>query len=89
MVVEGVVMMNPMQSLQLSPESPQTPTVPTDVTSKGGKLVYVYLSAVAETTVTDIADALGLKHIELLPVLRSLQQAGHVERAGEVCRIAR
>ncbi|MFB6221702.1 MAG: TrmB family transcriptional regulator [Halolamina sp.] len=61
---------------------------PEDVRSTGGKLVYVYLSSVTEATVEGIADALGLKLIELLPTLRSLQQAGHVERAGDTCRIA-
>ena len=62
---------------------------PEDVDSTAGKLVYVYLSSVVETTVGGIADALDLKLIELLPTLRSLQSAGHVERTGDQCRIAR
>ena len=62
---------------------------PGDVDSTAGKLVYVYLSSVVETTVGGIADALDLKLIELLPTLRSLQSAGHVERTGDQCRIAR
>lgn len=71
----------------------QSPTTdrtepPEDVRSTGGKLVYVYLTAVTEATVEGIADALGLKLIELLPTLRSLQRAGHVERTGDTCRIA-
>lgn len=61
---------------------------PEDVHSTGAKLVYVYLSSVTEATVEGIADALRLKLIELLPTLRSLQQAGYVERAGDTCRIA-
>lgn len=67
-------------------DAAETPTVPDSVTSTGGKLVYVYLSTVVETTVGRLAEALGLKHIELLPVLASLQRAGYVERDGEVCR---
>ncbi|MFW5911206.1 MAG: MarR family transcriptional regulator [Halolamina sp.] len=62
---------------------------PADVGSTAGKLVYVYLSSVVEATVDGIADALNLKLIELLPTLRSLQSSGHVERAGERCRIVR
>lgn len=68
---------------QLSTEPPQ------DVDSTAGKLVYVYLSSVVEATVESIADALDLKLIELLPTLRTLQSAGHVDRAGESCRIVR
>lgn len=60
---------------------------PTDVQSTAGKLIYVYLAAVSEATVDAIADALDLKLIELLPTLRSLQQAGYIERAGDTCRI--
>ncbi|KPN31482.1 hypothetical protein SY89_02229 [Halolamina pelagica] len=62
---------------------------PADVDSTAGKLVYVYLSSVVETTVDSIAESLDLKLIELLPTLRSLQSAGYVERAGERCRIVR
>jgi len=62
---------------------------PADVESTAGKLVYVYLSSVVETTVEGIAEALDLQLIELLPTLRSLQSAGYVERAGERCRIVR
>ncbi|QKY21686.1 MarR family transcriptional regulator [Halolamina sp. CBA1230] len=62
---------------------------PADVDSTAGKLVYVYLSSVVETTVGGIAEALDLKLIELLPTLRSLQSAGYVERTGDQCRIAR
>lgn len=62
---------------------------PADVDSTAGKLVYVYLSSVVEATVDGIADALDLKLIELLPTLRTLQKAGHVERAGDSCRIVR
>ena len=60
---------------------------PAGIDSVAGKLVYVYLSSVVETTVEAIADALDLKLIELLPTLRSLQEAGYVERAGDSCRI--
>lgn len=67
----------------ISTEPPET------VDSTAGKLVYVYLSSVVESTVDGIADALDLKLIELLPTLRSLQNAGHVERAGDCCRIVR
>ena len=62
---------------------------PEDVDSTAGKLIFVYLSSVVEATVDGIADALGLKLIELLPTLRSLQSAGHVERDGDSCRIVR
>ncbi len=65
-----------------------THSPPTDVASTDAKLVYVYLSSVTEATVRSIAETLDLKLIELLPTLRSLQQAGHVERAGDTCRIA-
>lgn len=68
---------------QLSTEPPE------DVDSTTGKLVYVYLSSVVEATVEGIADALGMQLIELLPSLRSLQKAGHVERSGDSCRIVR
>lgn len=61
---------------------------PEDVASTAGKLIYVYLTSVTEATVEGIAAALDLKLIELLPTLRSLQRAGYVERAGDVCRIA-
>lgn len=73
-------------------QSPQAATggtaPPEDVDSTAGKLIYVYLTSVTEATVEGIADALGLKLIELLPTLRSLQRAGYVERAGDTCRIA-
>lgn len=78
-----------MQSLQSHHRPAQSPTVPEDVTSNGGKLVYVYLSSVVEATVGHIAEALGLKHIDLLPVLASLQEAGYVERDGDTCRVVR
>lgn len=78
-----------MSSMQMLQRPVESTAVPEDVTSKGGKLVYVYLSFVVETTVGRIADALGLKHIDLLPVLASLQRAGYVEREGDVCRIVR
>ena len=61
---------------------------PADVSSTGGKLVYVYLASVRETTIDGLAEALGLKLIELLPTLRELQSAGYVERNGDVCRFA-
>jgi predicted transcriptional regulator len=72
-----------------SPEA-RTPGTepPSDVHSTAGKLIYVYLTSVSEATVERIANALDLKLIELLPTLRSLQQAGYVERAGDTCRIA-
>lgn len=69
-------------------EATQRTAPPEDVSSTAGKLIYVYLTSVTEATVEGIADALGLKLIELLPTLRSLQQAGYVERAGDTCRIA-
>lgn len=76
-----------MQSSHPPARPAQSPAVPEDVTSTGGKLVYVYLSSVVEATVGRIAEALGLKHIDLLPVLSSLQAAGYVERDGDTCRI--
>jgi len=80
--IEGVVMTQSPQAA-IAESAP-----PEDVTATTGKLIYVYLTSVREATVAGIADALGLKLIELLPTLRSLQQAGHVERAGDTCRIA-
>ena len=62
---------------------------PADVDSTAGKLVYVYLSSVVEATVDGIANALDLKLIELLPTLRSLQEADYVDRSGDTCRIVR
>lgn len=62
---------------------------PEDVDSTAGKLVYVYLSSVVEATVDGIAEALDLKLIELLPTLRSLQDAEYVARSGDTCRIVR
>lgn len=75
-----------MSASQLVQNRTEPAAVPEDVSSKGGKLVYVYLSFVVEATVQAIAEALGLKHIDLLPVLASLQRAGHVERDGDLCR---
>jgi DNA-binding MarR family transcriptional regulator len=77
-----------MSATQLVQKRTESAAVPEDVTSKGGKLVYVYLSFVVEATVQAIANALGLKHIDLLPVLASLQRAGYVERNGDLCRFA-
>lgn len=78
-----------MQSTHPVHRPDRSTAVPESVDSKGGKLVYVYLSFVVEATVPELADALDLKHINLLPVLASLQQAGHVERDGDICRVAR
>ncbi len=79
---------------QTQPASADPPTElstepPADVDSTAGKLVYVYLSSVVEATVDGIADALDLKLIELLPTLRSLQDADYVDRRGDTCRIVR
>lgn len=62
--------------------------LPKDVCSTGGKLVYVYLSSVRESTVENIAAALNLKLIELLPTLPTLEGAGYVERQCDTCRLA-
>lgn len=78
-----------MSSMQMLQKPVESATVPENVRSKGAKLVYIYLSFVVESRVDAIADALGLKHIDLLPVLASLQQGGYVEREGDVCRIVR
>ena len=69
---------------QTRPETPaETPTmtrVPDDVSSPRGKLVYLYLATHGAVTEDDLCDGLGMKHISLYSIVKTLRTDGHVEK---------
>lgn len=61
------------------PRSIDLPTVPNSVESTTGKLVFVTLAILEETTPAALSDRLDLPLLELLPVLGVLEEHGIVE----------
>ena len=57
--------------------------IPDEITSTRGKLVYCYLEATGGATVDDLERTLAMKKIGLFGVLRSLMEAGLVEKRDE------
>lgn len=60
--------------------------LPADLSSSNAKLVYVYLSQVEEATLSQLASALDMTLLSLVPTVRSLERDGFVVRTGERCR---
>lgn len=56
--------------------------VPDDLESPRAKLVYIYLEATGGATIDELGEILAMKKINTLSVLRSLSNAGYVERTG-------
>jgi hypothetical protein len=67
------------RALSSTPPEP----LPATLSSSQTKLVYLYLRFVDGGTVTDIRDNLGIKTINLYPVLQRLVEHGLVTRQGE------
>ncbi|WP_290818339.1 helix-turn-helix domain-containing protein [Halovivax sp.] len=67
-----------------------TPTrcepLPETLDSPQAKLVYLYLTTSDGATVDDLADALSMRKLSVLSVLRSLSADGLVEREGDRVR---
>lgn len=60
--------------------------LPDGIDSPQAKLVYLYLAATDGATVDDLAEALSMKKLSVLSVLRSLSAEGLIERDGERVR---
>lgn len=56
--------------------------LPTELSSPQAKLVYLYIEAAGSATVDDLTEALSMKKIAVLSVLRSLTADGLVDRDG-------
>ncbi|OAQ54596.1 hypothetical protein HTG_03305 [Natrinema mahii] len=54
--------------------------VPDDLESARAKLVYLYIEAAEGATVEEVGEILAMKKINVLSVLGSLVDAGHVEK---------
>ncbi|AGB31027.1 hypothetical protein C488_02341 [Natrinema pellirubrum DSM 15624] len=54
--------------------------VPDDLESARAKLVYLYLEVAEGATIEEVGEILAMKKINVLSVLHSLVDAGHVEK---------
>jgi predicted transcriptional regulator len=58
-------------------------TVPDDLDSPRSKLCYTYLAVSGPSTVGELTGALGLRRLELFPLLETLREREWVTRKGE------
>lgn len=59
-----------------------TAKLPTRLNSAGAKLVYLYLFIENEATIDELQAALGMKKVNLYPLLQTLTATNLVERTG-------
>jgi len=62
--------------------------VPDDLESARAKLVYLYLEEAGGATVEEVGERLAMKKINVLSVLGSLVDAGHVEKRESAYAVA-
>ena len=67
---------------QYSASERRTDPLPGELASPQAKLVYLYIEAMESATVDDQTEALSMKKLSVLSVLRSLSGDGLVERDG-------
>ncbi|WP_345778651.1 MarR family transcriptional regulator [Halobaculum magnesiiphilum] len=65
---------------QSNTETPMT-RLPDGVSSPRAKLVYLYLATHGAVCEDDLCDGLSMKRISLYAILKTLREAGHVEKA--------
>jgi transcription initiation factor IIE alpha subunit len=61
------------------PNTPMT-QLPNGVSSPRAKLVYLYLATHGAVCEDDLCDGLSMKRISLYSILKTLREAGHVEK---------
>lgn len=69
--------------MQQQVTTPPISTVPTELESPRAKLVHVYLEASGGATVDDLNETLRMQKLDVLSVLRSLSEGGHVSTDGD------
>lgn len=62
--------------------------LPQTITSPRAKLIYLYLVERAGATVDELCSQLRLTHLTVLSILRSLSDAGLVEKDDSVYKVA-
>ncbi|WP_435065990.1 TrmB family transcriptional regulator [Halobaculum sp. EA56] len=62
-------------------ETPMT-QLPDGVSSPRAKLVYLYLATHGAVPEDDLCEGLSMKRISLYSILKTLREAGHVEKTG-------
>ncbi|OLZ40271.1 hypothetical protein A6E15_04405 [Natrinema saccharevitans] len=62
--------------------------IPDDLESARAKLVYLYLEVAGGATVEEVGERLAMKKINVLSVLGSLVEAGHVEKRESAYAVA-
>ncbi|UIO98825.1 TrmB family transcriptional regulator [Halobaculum sp. CBA1158] len=67
-------------AVETEPETPMT-RLPDGVSSPRAKLVYLYLATHGAVCEENLCDGLSMKRISLYSILRTLREAGHVEKA--------
>lgn len=73
-------------AIETDPRGTDLPTIPPAMDSATAKLVYVTVTWVGESTATRLSEELGVPLLELLPVLKTLEERGLVTRDGDRVR---
>ncbi|ERG93042.1 MAG: sugar-specific transcriptional regulator TrmB [Haloquadratum walsbyi J07HQW1] len=66
-----------------STTSLETPSVPSELTSPRAKLVYLFLSANGETTLSELQSALNMQKLSLYSILSTLRERELIDQQAE------
>ena len=61
----------------------ETPSVPSELTSPRAKLVYLFLSANGETTLSELQSALNMQKLSLYSILSTLRERELIDQQAE------
>ena len=61
----------------------ETPSVPSELTSPRAKLVYLFLSANGETTLSELQSALNMQKLSLYSILSTLRERELINQQAE------